>query len=172
MISSKPRPHFTPGKDPVPILQETGWAPGPVWTGGKSRPHWDSIPDRPVRSQSLYRLSYPVHNICYCFRFFVFKNCVIPKLRDLKLLKSASVSYAMKVTRVLTRVREAVSNMTRHGQDVLLHVTCSVGHAVRISGCLIGSYLGLCQHDVIESRRHSFLSRSAFEIMNTTLQWS
>jgi hypothetical protein len=50
---------FTPGKDPVPIVQETGWAPGPVWTGGKSRPHRDSIPDRPARSQSLYRLSYP-----------------------------------------------------------------------------------------------------------------
>ena len=25
-----------PGKDPVPIVQEAGWAPGPVWTGGKS----------------------------------------------------------------------------------------------------------------------------------------
>jgi len=29
MVSSTPRPHFTPGKDPVPILQEAGWAPGP-----------------------------------------------------------------------------------------------------------------------------------------------
>jgi len=37
VVSSMPRPHFTPGKDPVPILQEAGWAPGPVWTGGKSR---------------------------------------------------------------------------------------------------------------------------------------
>ena len=59
VVSSTPRPHFTPGKDPVPILQEAGWASGPVWTGGKSRPHRDSIPDRPARSQSLYRLSYP-----------------------------------------------------------------------------------------------------------------
>jgi len=37
------RPHApaasTPGKDPVHILQEAGWGPGPVWTGGKSRPH-------------------------------------------------------------------------------------------------------------------------------------
>jgi len=41
---------FTPGKDPVPIVQETGWAPGPVCTGGKTRPHGDSIPDRPARS--------------------------------------------------------------------------------------------------------------------------
>jgi len=50
VVSSTPRPHFTPGKDPVPILQEAGWTPGPVWTGGKSRPHRDSIPDRPGRS--------------------------------------------------------------------------------------------------------------------------
>ena len=50
VVSSTPLPHFTPGKDPVPIVQEAGWAPGPVWTGGKSRPHWDSIPDRPART--------------------------------------------------------------------------------------------------------------------------
>jgi len=25
-----PRPLFTTGKDPVPIVQEAGWAPGPV----------------------------------------------------------------------------------------------------------------------------------------------
>jgi hypothetical protein len=29
-------PLFTPGKDPVPILQEAGWAPGPVWTGAEN----------------------------------------------------------------------------------------------------------------------------------------
>ena len=50
VVSSTPRPHFTPGRDTVPILQEAGWAPGPVWTGGKSRRHRDSIPDRPARS--------------------------------------------------------------------------------------------------------------------------
>ena len=49
VVSSTPMSHYTPGKDPVPILQEAGWAPGPVWTDGKSRPHWDSIPDRPAR---------------------------------------------------------------------------------------------------------------------------
>ena len=63
MVSSTPRPHFTPGKYPVPNLQEAGWAPGPVWTGGKSRPHRDSILDRPARSQSLYRLSHPAHKL-------------------------------------------------------------------------------------------------------------
>ena len=62
VVSSTPRPHFTPGKDPVPILQEAGWVSGPLWTGGKPRPHRDSIPDRLARSQSLYRLSYRAHN--------------------------------------------------------------------------------------------------------------
>jgi hypothetical protein len=31
-VSAKPQPLFTPRKDPVPIVQEAGWAPGPVWT--------------------------------------------------------------------------------------------------------------------------------------------
>jgi hypothetical protein len=63
VVSSTPLPHFTPGKDPVHIVHEAGWAPGPVWTGGKSCPHRDSIPDHPARSQSLYWLCYPVHCI-------------------------------------------------------------------------------------------------------------
>ena len=65
VVSSTPRPHFTHGKDPVPIVQEAGWAPGPVWRGGKSRPHRDSIPDRPACSQSLYRLSYRAHQLLF-----------------------------------------------------------------------------------------------------------
>ena len=67
MVSSTPRPHFTPGKDPVPIVQEAGWAPRQVWTGGKSGPNRDSIPDRPARSQSLYRLSYPADIYIYMY---------------------------------------------------------------------------------------------------------
>ena len=49
VVSSTPRPRFTPGKDPVPILQEAGWAPGPVWTGGKisSQPGFDHGPSSP-----------------------------------------------------------------------------------------------------------------------------
>jgi hypothetical protein len=34
---SAPRPgRFIPGKDPVPIVQEAGWATGPVWTCAKN----------------------------------------------------------------------------------------------------------------------------------------
>jgi len=63
VVRSTPRPHLTPGKDPVPIWQEAGWAPEPDWTGEKSLTHRDSIPDRPARSQSLYRLRYTAHAI-------------------------------------------------------------------------------------------------------------
>ena len=50
MVSSTPRPYFTLGKDPIPIVQEAGWAPGPVWTDGKSHPTGIRSPDRPARS--------------------------------------------------------------------------------------------------------------------------
>ena len=50
-VSVTPRPLFTPGKDTVPIVQETGWAPGPVWTGAESLAHTGiRSPDRPARS--------------------------------------------------------------------------------------------------------------------------
>ena len=51
--------NLTHGKDPVPIVQEAGWAPGPAWTGAENLAHTGiRSPDRPARSQSLYRLSY------------------------------------------------------------------------------------------------------------------
>ena len=34
-VSVTPLPLFTPGKDLVPIVQEAGWAPWPVWTGAE-----------------------------------------------------------------------------------------------------------------------------------------
>ena len=64
VVSSTPRPYFTPGKDPVPILQEVGWAPGSVWTGAKSRPYRESIPDRPARSSVTKPTELPGPYIC------------------------------------------------------------------------------------------------------------
>jgi hypothetical protein len=64
VVSTTPRPLY-PGKDPVLLVQETGLAPGPVWTCAKNlfaNGIWS--PDRPARSQSLYRLSYP--GTMYC----------------------------------------------------------------------------------------------------------
>jgi hypothetical protein len=43
---SSPRPGlFTSGKDPVPIVQEAGWAPGQVWTRAENLvPHRERSP--------------------------------------------------------------------------------------------------------------------------------
>ena len=63
-VSVTPRPLFTFGKYTIPIVQEAGWAPGPVWTGTENlAPTGIRSPDRPARSQLLYRLSYPAHNL-------------------------------------------------------------------------------------------------------------
>jgi len=51
-VSVTPRPLGTPGKDPVLIVQEAGWAPGSVWTGeGNLAPTGILSPDRPARSR-------------------------------------------------------------------------------------------------------------------------
>ena len=61
--AARPGRTLPPGKDPVLIVQEAGWGPGSVWTGAENlAPTGIRSPDRPVRSQSLYRLSYRVHS--------------------------------------------------------------------------------------------------------------
>ena len=53
---------FTPGKNPLSIVQEAGWAPGPVWIGAENLASTGiRSSDRPARRQSLYRLRYPAH---------------------------------------------------------------------------------------------------------------
>ena len=49
-LSARPGRTLLPGKDPVPIVQEAGWAPEQVWKGGKSRPTGIRSPDRLNRS--------------------------------------------------------------------------------------------------------------------------
>ena len=123
VVSSTPRPHFTPGKDPVLISQEAGWAPGPAWTGGKSRPHRDSIPDLPARSQSLYWLSYPAHNSTYVSRMYwsheggifrVFKSWEISSLH----LRCAVVLYLnwSHVSKLFRHTCKAISHMNKMSQ--------------------------------------------------------
>ena len=59
MVNATPRPLYPRDKNPVPIVQEAGWAPGPVWTGaGNLVITGIRSPDRQARSESLYRLSY------------------------------------------------------------------------------------------------------------------
>jgi hypothetical protein len=89
-VSVTPRPLFTPGKDPVPIVQEAGWAPGPVWTDAENlAPNGIRSPVRPARSQSLYRLSYPALKV-------YFKVYVYTKLIN-TLCSANAVSFTLNV---------------------------------------------------------------------------
>ena len=75
-VSVTPRPLFTPEKDPVPIVQEAGWAPRPVWTGEENlAPTGIRSPDRPSRKKSLYRLSYRAHVFIWLVRKFFCISC-------------------------------------------------------------------------------------------------
>jgi len=86
VVSSTPQPHFTPGKDPVPILQEAGWDAGPVWTDGKSRPHRDSIPDRPAHSRCTDWATQPTHKLYgfFCCLLFIPTNALTYILKYFK----------------------------------------------------------------------------------------
>ena len=60
VVNTMPRPLYPRETDPVRIVSEAGWAPGSVWTGAENlAPTGIRSPDRPARSQSLYRLSRP-----------------------------------------------------------------------------------------------------------------
>ena len=93
---STPRPgHLYPGKDPVPIVQETGWASEPVWIGAENlAPTGIRSPDLPARSYSLYRLSHPG------FREFYIK-------REELLLKDTVLN--INACGVLNKCRKAVA---------------------------------------------------------------
>ena len=110
--------NLPPGKDPVPILQEAGWATGPVWAGGKSRPHCDSIPDCPARSQSLYRLCYPAHALrnsyckfwnlkAYILTYFFFGKVEI-LMKTLLKTQSLQGCYAMSTGKQFPTFRRSV----------------------------------------------------------------
>ena len=56
MVNATPRPLYPQERDPVPIVQEAGWAPGLVWKGAEIfAPHRDSIP----RPSSPYLVAIP-----------------------------------------------------------------------------------------------------------------
>ena len=101
--AARPGRTLPPGKTRYPFYMKLGVPPGPVRTGGKSRPHRDSIPDRPPRSQSLYRLSYPAHGSegtyafygdCFPRRFIPHRDIVLLQCEDLMHTPVQTVSSA------------------------------------------------------------------------------
>jgi hypothetical protein len=55
VVSSKPRPHLPAGRSAVPIVQEAGWAPEPVWTQRLEGKSSTSVGDRTSAVQPVVR---------------------------------------------------------------------------------------------------------------------
>jgi hypothetical protein len=83
VINATPRPLYPRERDPVAIVKEAGWAPGPVWTSAENLARTGiRSPDRPARSELLWRLSYPGLTVYLlllrCNSDIVFHNNVLP----------------------------------------------------------------------------------------------
>jgi hypothetical protein len=89
VVSVTPRLQLTPGKEPVPIVHEAGWASGPVWTGAENLASTGiRSPDLSARNESLYRLHYPGSTIIIIIIIII----VMPRLT--KIIRSGSHSLA------------------------------------------------------------------------------
>ena len=124
MVSSTPRPHFSPGKDPVPIVQEAGWGPGPVWTGEENL-----VPNgilsrtaQPV-AQSLYRLSYPAHHWYLMSRLRMSGAMPIRPLYALILYTGITTSlplFFLKISSPLCNVKIAMNHLSSVNTNSLI----------------------------------------------------
>ena len=90
-VSVKTLPLFTSGEDPVPIVQEAWWVPGPVWTGTENlAPTGIRSSHLPARSQSLYRLCYLTHrcivNCSYNISAVLWSNLPLIRFQSCRLL--------------------------------------------------------------------------------------
>jgi len=55
VVNVAPRPPYPRQRDPVPTVEEDGWAMGWVWTGGENYvPTRVQTPDCPAHSESMY----------------------------------------------------------------------------------------------------------------------
>ena len=54
VVNATPRPLYPWERDPVAIVQEAVWVPGPLWTAAENlAPNGIRYPDRPSRGKSL-----------------------------------------------------------------------------------------------------------------------
>jgi len=79
VVSSTPRPHFTPEKDSVPILQGGGWAPRAGLDGGKisSPPGFEPRIVQPVVSRSTDWVTRPTHIYNIYIYMYVYREVAL-----------------------------------------------------------------------------------------------
>jgi hypothetical protein len=125
--AARPGHTLPPGKTPIPIVQEADWAAGPVWTGAKTvAPTGIRYPDRPARSQSLYRLIYLAHFPIYIYIELSQKTSLYPTI------KHENYFYSLQVTTLKLRAREYGDTKRTSGHRRQRNPPVAGGHYVRI----------------------------------------
>ena len=120
-MSVTPRPLFTPGKDPVPIVQEAGWVPGQVWTGAEKShppPGFDHRTVQPVASRYT---NYATRKLLWqTRRIFLLDNPTIQTAASVKIIHDNKGSPSL-VT--LQCVGENYYNLNQQMQTTVFAVT-------------------------------------------------
>jgi hypothetical protein len=89
-----------PGKDSVPMVQEAGWAPGPVWTGAKNLapPGFDPRTVQPVASRYTDWATRTQTSDSYC-SMNPSNSTKKPFLYEIRLYANFSVFWCEELTR-------------------------------------------------------------------------
>ena len=122
-ISVTPRPLFTPWKDPVPIVHEAGWAPGPVWTGAENlAPFGIRSPDRLALANRYTNWAIPVHSWKGCYSNLI--NLKVHKIRfdiyDFIIIQSDQRRFCVEQSRLSCGTKSTGRRLARQRLTALL----------------------------------------------------
>jgi hypothetical protein len=125
-----------PGKDTVPIVQEAGWAPGPVWAGAeKSRlpPEFDPRTVQPVASRYTDWATLPTNNHC-ASKFDNYWNiCLTFRVLGLHLTPAHNEPKCKRILRLSLRYLQCTTFVVR--SVILRRVTAAeIMHEQQIAG--------------------------------------
>ena len=124
-VTVTPRPLFTSRKDPVPIVQEVGWAPGPVGQVRKISPlpGFDPRTAQPVASRYT---DYATRPTIYTYTYLLtYQWCIVlQKLTGLKLVKKFPAFHGTRrFITALTSVRQLSLSWASPIQSINPHPT-------------------------------------------------
>ena len=143
-VSVTPRQHLTPGKDPVPIVQEAGWASGPVWTGAENLapPGFNPRTVQPVGSRYTDYATRPTMTHLYSVNYWStwhWKQISSSHnwIRGQEI--NCYVSYTMSANRRY-HVRFNIRKMTSHNNLIPKYVFFFIYLLVKSFPCFIFNY--------------------------------
>ena len=85
MVKAKPLTLYHREGDPVSILEENGWAPGPVWGGG-------------AENLAASRIRYPGRPLQICWEYFLNKTQLETSMHAVKILRNFLINKVVFVT--------------------------------------------------------------------------